>query len=33
MVMAQGKGDEPRVYPFQCELCHTQIESSDDAMW
>jgi hypothetical protein len=24
---------EPRKYPFECELCHTQIESSDDAMW
>jgi len=22
-----------RTYPFECELCHTQIESEDDQMW
>lgn len=25
--------DAPRTYPFECELCHKQIESEDDAMW
>lgn len=24
---------ESRTYPFECDLCHTQIESADDAMW
>jgi hypothetical protein len=31
--MAQATTNDPRTYPFECELCGCMIESADDAMW